>query len=84
LPEFWREALPGKNKDSYAENHLLLFIFCCLFFLWMPGHTAEGMTIRVVDFFTGEPIKGAVVTSNRGPLTTETPDKFVILPREAS
>ncbi len=60
------------------KNYNLLFIWGCLFLLWMPGHPAEGMTLRVVDFFTGKQIEDAVVTSSHGPLSTEAPDKFVI------
>lgn len=62
------------------KRHDVLFIFILLFFLRIPGNAAECMTVKVVDFFTGEPIRGAVVTSNHGSITSDEPDKFIIPP----
>ena len=38
------------------------------------------MTIKVVDYFTGEPIRGAIVTSNHGSIASDDPEKFIIPP----
>jgi len=60
------------------KRYDVLFIFILLFFLWMPGNAAAGMTIRVVDFFTGEPIRGAIVTSNNGFVPIDEPNNFIM------
>jgi len=47
----------------YREFKMILFM---MLFLLAPAQAAGYATIRVVDFFTGEPIKGALVTLNNG------------------
>ena len=37
---------------------------CVTLFLLIPGYAAACTTGKVVDFFTGKPVKGALVTSN--------------------
>jgi len=58
------------------RNILLIYV---LFILWpMPGVAAEYMTVKAIDFFTGEPIRGAVVTSSNGFLPTDGPNSFIM------
>ncbi|MBI5968494.1 MAG: putative glycoside hydrolase [Deltaproteobacteria bacterium] len=46
-------------------------------FLLAPGQAAGYTIIRVVDFFTGESIKGALVTLNNGIVPANGNDKFI-------
>ncbi len=62
------------------KRYDILSIFLLLFFFMIAGNAAEGMTIKIVDFFTGEQIREAFVTSNHRPIPAEAPEKFVIHP----
>ena len=56
----------------------VLLFFVLSFFLLLPGYAAEHMTVKVVDFSTGEPVKEAVVTSNNGCLPTDEHNRFIM------
>ena len=81
LQEYWQEGIPRKDEGIFIRKpYEVRSIFYLLFFFLIPGHFAEGMTIKVVDYFTGEPIRGAIVTSNHGSIASDDPEKFIIPP----
>jgi len=58
----------------YREFKMIWFMVP---FLLAPGQAAGYATIRVVDFFTGESIKGALVTLNNGVVPADGNNKFI-------
>jgi hypothetical protein len=69
-----------ENKGIFMEKRFkgILLISILWLFLLIPRYSAECMTVKAVDFFTGEPIGDAVVTSNNGFVPTDEPSNFVI------
>ena len=80
MQEYWRDSIQEKNEGIFMRKRYkeVLLIFVLLFFFLIPGYAAEYMTVKVVDFFTGEPIRGAIVTSNNGFVPIDEPNKFIM------
>ncbi len=58
-----------------SKVRMVLFVALCLS---IPAYATSYTTGRVVDFFTGKPVKGAFVTSNNGAVLTDENGAFVV------
>jgi hypothetical protein len=54
---------------------MVLFV---IFFLWVPAVATAYTTGKVVDFFTGKPVKGALVTLNHDVVLTDENGVFTV------